>query len=209
MNKRHLLILLGVTIILAGCTMPRQITLFSGESSQLTAVMPPEYLIEPGDVLQIEFSSINAEAISPYNSAGTKYIVREDGTVTVPILGVLTLSGKTTREAVDYLTGLVQGQVRESIVRLTITNAAVTVLGEVQRPGCLMAEQPITMTEALGSVGGLTHNAKCKDVLVQRRENGQVKQYHVNLLNNDLLTSPCYYLQKGDVVYVAPLRATH
>ncbi len=196
-----------LAVILAGCSTPRQMTLFSGNGSSFKLPPLPVYTIEPGDVLGISFSAIDKEAVAPYNSSGTEYTVKDDGTVNMPVLGDIYLVGMSTDSAEMYLTNLVSSQVREPIVRMMINNASVTILGEVQRPARLLAIHPITLIEALGDVGGLTANARCKDVLVQRRENGQTKQYRINLLTDELLHSPCYYLQKGDVVYVAPLYA--
>jgi len=205
--RQQFTILSIAILLLAGCTTPRQMTLFSGASSTDKIMEAPQYIIEPGDLLSIHFSAINAEAIAPYNSAGTSYQVRHDGTVDMPVLGAINLTGKTVDEAIELLTNMVRTDVREPMVRLSISNAVVTVLGEVERPSELSAVPPMTLLEALGRVGGLTRNARCKDVVIMRREQGTIHTYHVNLLTDEILTSPCYYLTKGDVVYVAPLHA--
>lgn len=194
------------TMLLTGCITLRQMTLFAGAETS-SAVAVPDYIIEPGDILQIEFTAVNAETVSPYNSAGLSYEVKQDGTISIPVLGQVSLVGKTTEQGRQILTDMVKNQVKDPIVHLTITNAVITILGEVHSPRSINVPHAITLTNALGSVGGLTKNARCDNVLVQRHEDGQIKNYHINLLTNDLLTSPCYYLQKGDVVYVAPLHA--
>lgn len=206
MCKSFHIALVLCSILLTGCTSLRQMTLFTGAETAASVTIP-DYIIEPGDLLQIEFTAVNAETVEPYNSAGLTYAVQQDGTISVPVLGKITLAGKTTEQGAQMLSEMVKNQVKNPIVHLTITNAVVTILGEVNSPRSISVPHAITLTSALGNVGGLTKNAKCDNVLVQRRENGQIKTYHVNLLTNDLLTSPCYYLQKGDVVYVAPLHA--
>lgn len=206
MRKSFHIALVLCSILLTGCTTLRQMTLFAGAETS-SAVAVPDYIIEPGDILQIEFTAVNAETVSPYNSAGLNYEVKQDGTVSIPVLGNVSLTGKTTEQGKQILTDMVKNQVKDPIVHLTITNAVITILGEVHSPRSINVPHAITLMNALGSVGGLTKNARCDNVLVQRREDGQIKNYHINLLTNDLLTSPCYYLQKGDVVYVAPLHA--
>jgi len=194
-------------LCLTACVSPRQMALFSTGASSVRVGEVPLYVIESGDILKIEFTSINKEAVAPYNSAGILYTVKDDGTIDVPIIGEIKMEGLNTEQAVDTLTKKVSDQVINPIVRLSITNAYITILGEVKSPSYLSAPQPITLPDALGKVGGLTQNARCKDVLVQRHVNGEVKQYHINLLTDELFTSPCYYLQKGDVVNIAPLHA--
>ncbi|MCQ2347698.1 MAG: polysaccharide biosynthesis/export family protein [Paludibacteraceae bacterium] len=203
MHKTTSILLVAISF-LAGCTSPRQMTLFTGANSVKIAPMP-SYVIEPGDLLKITFSATNAETVVLYNSAGNDFLVRADGTITVPVLGRIAVAGKTAAEAIELLTNLMVKQVREPIVLVEFTNATVSVLGEVNHPAELSVPYPITLTEALGQVGGFTTNARCKDVLVLRNTNGSVVKYHINLLTDDLFASPCYYLQKGDVVYVAPL----
>ncbi|WP_297815712.1 hypothetical protein [uncultured Polaribacter sp.] len=41
-------------------------------------------------------------------------------------------------------------------------------------------------------------------MLIIREEAGEKMQYRVDLRSNKLLTSPVYYLQQNDVVYVEP-----
>lgn len=206
MRKSFYIALVLWSILLTGCTTLRQMTLFTGADSSAVVTIP-DYIIEPGDLLQIEFTAVNAETVTPYNSAGLTYTVQKDGNVSIPVLGKVALAGKTTEQGEQMLTDMIKNQVKDPIIHLTVTNAVVTILGEVNSPRSINVPHAITLTNALGNVGGVTKNARCDNVLVQRRENGQIKTYHVNLLTNDLLTSPCYYLQKGDVVYVAPLHA--
>jgi len=202
------LVLLGLIAVLTGCVSPRQISVFVDGKSTVPAPQTEEFTIAAGDQLQILFSSINAEAIAPYNSAGSKCYVTAEGTVSLPVIGTVTLSGLTLKQAQQLLLEKVAPQVRQALVHISVTNATVTILGEVNAPANIEINQPISLLEAIGQVEGFTHNAKCKDILVQRQENGQLRRYHINLLNDDLCTSPCYYLQKGDVVIVPPLHAT-
>ena len=49
------------------------------------------------------------------------------------------------------------------------------------------------------NISGQRHN-----VVVNREENGMKKQYQIDLLSKNIFTSPVYYLQQNDVVYVEP-----
>ena len=53
--------------------------------------------------------------------------------------------------------------------------------------------------------GDLTIQGRRENVFVMREEGNQRKTYRVNLLSGrELLSSPAYYLQQNDVVYVEP-----
>jgi len=204
---RRVVLYIGIVILLAGCTSPRQMALLQGDQSTTALVEKPSFRIAQGDRLQITFSAQNPEAVAPYNSAGISYHVNNTGEVSLPAIGTVRLEGLTMQQAQDTLQSIVRTQVRDALVHVEVANAMVTILGEVNRPAAVQILQPITLLEALGQVGGLTRNANCKAVLVQRVENDQVQRYYVNLLSTELYASPCYYIQKGDVIVVSPLHA--
>jgi len=204
---RKILPVLVLILILTGCTSPRQMTLFSSKSSTISIAKAPSFVVAPNDILEINFTAVDSAIVEAYNSAGTIYSVSEKGMVEIPVLGQVELAGKNMEEATAYLTDLVKEYILNPIVRLKITNAAVTILGEVNKPARVEISAPIALPQAIGMVGGFTRNAQLKDILVQRSENNTITQYHVNLLTDEVFASPAYYLQKGDVVNVSPLRA--
>jgi len=212
-QSRSLLSLL-IIVLLTGCSASKM-TLFS-ESQQAGSYSVdrmPDFKIEAGDGVSIVFYGQDSETVKPFNLTeanhttdedGNVYTVGQDGSVILPVIGRQELAGKTVREAEKTLETAVSQHLREPMVRVKIRNAQVTVIGEVDKPGTFTIEKPITLLAALGKAGDLLPNARRDNVLIQRQENGKVKQYRVNLLTDELFASPCYYLQKGDVVYVSP-----
>jgi len=194
-----------VIAILTGCTSPRQMALFSSKTGSMPAPESPYFIIAPNDVLNIQFTAINGEAVGLYGTSGTRFVVNNEGYIHLPVIGKVKLAGMNTEEAKLYLTNMVAQQVQDPIVILSVTNATVTILGEVRNPSRFLVEGPISLPQAIGTVGGFTKNARLNNVLIQRLENGEVIKYRVNLLTDDLFSSPCFYLQKGDVVDIEPL----
>ena len=83
----------------------------------------------------------------------------------------------------------------------------VFVLGEVARPGQYdITRDKITILEALAMAGDMTIFGNRANVSVHRNENGENKAYVLDLLKSECFTSPGFYLQQGDVVYVQPNR---
>jgi len=196
------------TLFLTGCaTSARQMTLFAVDGREYALPASPAFVLEKGDMLQIHFSALDMDAVEPYNSAGKEFVVEKDGTVRLPVLGSVELAGKTEQEAVAVLTEAVRGQLKEPVVKLNITNASVTMLGELRVSQRLQLTQPVSILEAVGMAGGFTANARRDNVMVQRREGDKIILHRINLLTDDVFASPCFYLQKGDVVYVSPLHS--
>jgi polysaccharide export outer membrane protein len=84
----------------------------------------------------------------------------------------------------------------------------VTVLGEVATPTVIsVPSEKISLLEALGLAGDITLYGKRHNVLVIRQVDGKRVTHRVNLNSAELFTSPYYYLQANDVVYVEPNKA--
>ena len=78
-------------------------------------------------------------------------------------------------------------------------------MGEVNRPGRqTMPNGRLTLLEALGAAGDLTIYGRRDNVLVTREINGKLEFARIDLTSADLFTSPYYYLQQNDVIYVSP-----
>ena len=95
--------------------------------------------------------------------------------------------------------------VKNPTVNIFIANFTVTVTGDVFRPGTFtIPNERITIIEAIGLAGDLNISAKRNNIKVFREEGNEKKVYEVDLLSNSTFTSPAYYLQQNDVVYVEP-----
>ena len=84
-------------------------------------------------------------------------------------------------------------------------NFNVNVLGEVRNPGRINVEtQRFSVLDALAKAGDLTEYGLRDGVIVIREENGQKTYHRLNLNDAAVLSSPYFYLQQNDVVYVEP-----
>ena len=114
-----------------------------------------------------------------------------------------------TREQIaDYLTKQLKEQelIKDPVVTVEFMNLGVSVLGEVNKPGRISINRDnMTILDALSEAGDLTIFGKREKVLVLRQEDGKQRVYGVNLCSAEhIYSSPVYYLQQNDVVYVIP-----
>lgn len=196
-------------------------------NSSLTNVEP---VIQTNDLLNISVTSLNPEATMVFNtpnittpvsatSSGTTpaagygtpqlmgYLVNADGTIKFPVLGPIKAAGLTKRQLETLLTDSLSQRklLVDPIVTARFLNFRVTILGEVARPTTLnIANEKISILEAVGLAGDLTIYAKRDNVLLIRESGGQKIIKRLDLGSSEILTSPYYYLKTNDVVYVEP-----
>ncbi|MEJ1236943.1 polysaccharide biosynthesis/export family protein [Chryseolinea sp. T2] len=176
--------------------------------------------IQPDDILAITVSSLSAESNVIYNNVllpangnvGTLaekinegYLVDKNGFINFPVIGKVALAGLTKEEAIEKMTDLIKTQVKNPIVNVRFINFKVTVIGEVTKPATFVVEtEKINVLEALGLAGDMTEFGRRENVLIIREKDGIRTSARLNLNNKAVLTSPFYYLQQNDIVYVEP-----
>lgn len=136
------------------------------------------------------------------------YTVDEQGDINFPVLGKVAVAGKTRQEVAEYirLRLINRDLVRDPIVTVEYVNLGVNVLGEVNRPGRIdITKDYFTIVDAIAQAGDLTVLGQRENVMVHREVDGEDQTYIINLCNRqDMLSSPAYYLQQNDVIYVTP-----
>ena len=230
LGKKCLYVLLLATLM-CSCVSRKQLAYFrpitaeSAEEINKTMKPQPEPRVKINDALIITVSALDPEAVIPYNlpnvaySSPTSstvpttasfqyYTVDEQGNIDFPVLGKLHVVGMSQSEVINLIEGKLKGQLVNPIVTMRFLNARVTVLGEVRNPGTYTLNNGrITLLEALGVAGDLTQYARRDNILVTRENNGKVEFARLDLRSDEIFTSPYFYLQQNDVVYVEPNQA--
>ena len=212
------------------CSTPKEISYFQDLQpgvTELTITDPVEIKVRPKDKLSILINAQDQKLTNMFNlpivsqqigqestgSSGTSrgvsgYTVDTDGYINFPVLGKIKVEGMTREQIAEYLTRQLKEQelIKDPVVTVEFMNLGVSVLGEVNKPGRISINRDnLTILDALSEAGDLTIFGKREKVLVLRQENGKQRVYGINLCSADqLYTSPVYYLQQNDVVYVEP-----
>lgn len=192
-----------------------------------------EPVIRQSDVLNITVSSLNPEAgvifntpnlvagMSATNTASsggsipgavgtpqyTGYLVNAEGNIKYPVIGDIKVAGLTKKQLEDTVARLLTDRklLVDPIVSVRFLNFRVTVLGEVNKPATInVVNERISILEALGLAGDLTIYGKRDNVLLIREDGRKKIIRRIDLNSEAILTSPYYYLQTNDVVYVEP-----
>jgi polysaccharide biosynthesis/export protein len=217
---RNFLILLPVIILLTSCASKKEIVYFQ-DAESLAARMNDqtfEPIIETNDILFVSISSMNEAVLIPFkrstglegnvsnSNAGLQgYLVNVDGDIRFPVIGNMSVAGKTRGQVEAELRSELSEFITDVVVDVRIMNFKITVIGEVNKPGVYtIADERVTIPEALGLAGDLTEDGKRENILVIREINGQQQVSRIDLTKTDFYSSPYYFLKQNDVVYVEP-----
>ncbi|PKV63237.1 polysaccharide biosynthesis/export family protein [Pontibacter ramchanderi] len=185
--------------------------------------------IKPGDLLAIEVLTPNMETNMLFNrgivmeegaggggqmmrqqgNQNEGYLVDTKGTVDFPVLGNLLVQGLTTEQVRDTLLLKIRDYVQDPIVKVRLQNFRFTMMGETGPTVVTVPadNEEVNILEGLAMAGGISIYGKMHNVLVIREQDGQRSMARLNLNSKEALTSPYFYLQQNDIVYVEPDKA--
>ena len=235
LGKRFFLFSLCLWYILSvSCVNTKKIVYFNNiqDTTLQSSDADLESVIQKNDLLNINVSSLNAEAslvfnlpsqVTPASSLSTAmtggmagssqplgYLVSAEGTIKFPVLGSIQAAGLTKKQLEKEITAsLIEKKLlTDPIVNIRFLNFRVTVLGEVAKPTTInVGNEKISILEALGLAGDLTIYGKRENVLLIREEGSKKVIRRLDLNSEKILTSPYYYLKTNDIVYVEPNNA--
>lgn len=215
---------------LSACHTPKDITYFQdlddGARREVSAAK--ELVAMPDDRLTITVHSKDPQLAMLFNlpisstrigqtTSGTTssssgqvamYTVDAYGDIEFPVLGTLHIGGMKRTEIADYVKKelLQRNLVKDPTVIVDFYSRSVNVLGEVANPGRVNIDRDrFTLLDAIAEAGDLTIQGKRSNVIVLRMEDGRQVTHVVDLTDaRATLSSPVYYLQQNDVIYVEP-----
>jgi polysaccharide biosynthesis/export protein len=168
-------------------------------------VDPKEYLIGPGDTLQV-FVWRNPELT-------VTIPVRPDGKISTPLVEDMVAVGKTPSQLARDIEKILSEYVRSPQVNIIVTQPAsafsqVKVIGQVLHPAAVPYREGMTVLDAVLAVGGLTTFAAGNRARLERTENG--KQVEIKVRLDALVNSGDMHqnlpLRPGDVLVVPESR---
>ena len=214
--------LLFIVLLLSSCVSRKEVVFFNNALDVAPTLMNDDSFvkIQPGDEITIRVSAPEQDGAQPYNltkslgggdnaqSANVQletYLVQKDGTIKFPEFGFIKVAGYTVVELARILEKKIAPFVTEPIVTVRIENFQISILGEVGSPGVKMVTgNQFSLPQALSLGGDLLITGKRDNILIMRKENGQMTYNYVDLTDAAVTQSPYYYLQQNDVIYVEP-----
>lgn len=217
-------------LLLASCGYNKQLAYFRSTTDTSITVSQKDFepIIQTGDILFVGVNSLDPMSSSVFNfsTTGTSagpglqsaavatpnttlgILVNTDGSIELPKLGKIVARGKTKEQLRTTLLLALQPYLKEPVVTIRFMNYRVTVLGEVNHPGTLpILNERVSVLEALGLAGDLTMYGNRNNILLIHENNGVKVTKRLSLSDYSIFSSPYYYLQNNDVLYVEPNKA--
>lgn len=170
-----------------------------------SAAASPEYLIGPGDTLQV-FVWRNPEL-------SVTVPVRPDGRISTPLVEDMTAVGKTPTELARDIEKVLSEYVRSPQVNVIVTQpesafSQVKVIGQVLKPAPVAYREGMTVLDVVLAVGGLTNFAAGNRARLVRVQDGKQVELPIRLdsLMNKGDMSQNLKLKPGDVLVVPESR---
>jgi polysaccharide export outer membrane protein len=133
------------------------------------------------------------------------YLVDANGEIEFPKIGKMKLAGKPMTSVQKELETVLADYVKDPAVAVRRLNFRVTVIGEVANPGLIQIQYDrLNIFQALAQAGDLTIFAQRENILLVRETPQGKETVRLSLYDKSLLSSPYYWLQSGDLLYVQP-----
>lgn len=135
------------------------------------------------------------------------YTVSNDGVVTLPAVGRVSVVGCTTDEAAKRIEKCIidANLIKDPEVTVRLLNARVSVLGAVKSPTVVeLTSERNTILDVLSRCGDIGDAGLRRKVSLYREENGVRKKYSIDLTSSEVFQNPAFYVQQNDMIYVEP-----
>jgi len=159
----------------------------------------PAYVIRPNDLLEI---FVWGEPV-----ISRKVLVRPDGRISLPLVQDLRASGLTPVELKEQVENQLEEYVDSpnvTVIVEAINSYKVYIIGEVQTPGGIVPEKPITVLQALTLAGGFAQYANESAISIVRTSGNEHLVFEFNY--KDVIKGKTpeqnIVLRSGDVVVV-------
>lgn len=159
----------------------------------------PEYYVQPGDLLTV--------SVWKEQDLTLEVLVRPDGGLSFPLVGDVVATGKSIAALRDEFTERLKRYIPNPVVTVAVKvigGNRVYVVGKVQRPGEYPFSRAVDVMQALSLAGGTTPFAAVNDIVILRRDNGQLRaiQFRYGAVEHGKDLGQDILLQSGDTVVV-------
>lgn len=228
MNQLRLAAALLTAFLLASCAAQKRVW-YLQDAQPYTPEQIAEngqIRIKPLDRLTVIVNSQDPELAVPFNSStslnslsGSQTsgasssqslqvrTVDEEGMLDMPVIGKIRCKGLTRHELANAIAEKIVagGYINDPSVNVQFDDMKISVIGEVTRPGqYTLTRDKVTILDALAMAGDLTVYGIRTDIAVQREVDGVRTIEYLDLTSKDIFSSPAYYIQQNDVIYVKP-----
>jgi polysaccharide export outer membrane protein len=159
------------------------------------------YRLGPGDVLAIYIDKHSDDSVP-------RVAVSPVGRIYFPLMGDVTVVGKTLPQLQEYFTNAVAEFIKDprlTLALLEAQSAKIGVLGDVKTPGVMVMTRPLRLLDAITQAGGILDTGSSNVSILRQYEDGRVQVLTADM--NKILKGKANpeenaFLRPGDTVIV-------
>ena len=132
------------------------------------------------------------------------YLVRQDGTANLPVIGVFPVSGKTIVELEEEIRIQLSENYINPFVQIRVTNQRVIIFpGKGDAQVVSISNANTSLLEAIALAGGIRDEGRANSIkLMRKTEKGKREIYKIDLSTIDGLKNAQMIIQSNDYIYV-------
>jgi polysaccharide biosynthesis/export protein len=159
------------------------------------------YRLGPGDVIGIYIDKHQEDSVE-------RVTVSPVGKIYFPLLGNVTVVGKTMPQLQNYFSAAVAEFIKEPRVTLSLLeaqSAKIGILGDVKSPGLMIMTRPLRVLDAITQAGGILETGSQSVSILRQYEDGRVQILSVDvkrILKGKASPEENTYLRSGDTIIV-------
>ncbi|MGA3014845.1 MAG: polysaccharide biosynthesis/export family protein [Bacteroidales bacterium] len=224
----QLLLFSATLIILNSCVTQKQVKYLQRKQQNDTTLSyknqrTSDYKIQPHDNLYIRIFNLDEKSYLFFNRQTTitnniaseytdqalyldSYVVNDSGYIDFPLIGKIFMKDLTVDQSKNMIQSLINEYLKDVTVTVKLVSFNITILGEVRLPGTRKVYQDkVNIFEAISLAGDLSEYANRHKVALIRQTKTGSHVVYLDLNSIDILSSPYYYLEPNDILYIAPL----
>lgn len=219
-NCLNIFLLAGCCILFSACSKVQYQPLFQAaknfnDNAYAQADSLGSYKIKAQDIIQVRnlqsgemllgSTATRASGSATPAADNQTFQVDDDGTVLLPAIGKIKVAGYTRQEAQKLVELAYRKNVfTDPIIELKIISLKVTIFGEAKSQGSFpLTKEHMSLTEMIGTAGGLTERADATDVRIIRGTQKNPKVISVDMTDIQSINDPAAILQNGDIIYAS------
>ena len=177
-----------------------------------------EHKISFGDRFSFSFSTNNGEKIifgasgisnpSSLTASNTPiqqqdYLVQQDGTAELPLIGTLKVAGMSTRALEDQLENLLEKDYLEPFVQIKITNQRVLIFpGKNSAQVITLQNTNTSLIEVIALSNGIREDGRANSIKLMRKKDNKRLIYKIDLSTIEGMKYGEMLVQSNDYIYI-------
>jgi len=157
-----------------------------------------EQIIDPNNELDVQRDQSNSD------QSQKEFLVLDDGSIKLPLIGVVNIMGMKINEAEEYLEKKYNEFYKDAFVRLKYTNKRVFVLGSPGGQVIPLENENTSIIEVVTLAGGIDENGKADNLRLIRGDLHDPQVFQIDLSTVDGMRASMMHAMPGDIVYIEP-----